>query len=58
MLILTRKSGEAVCIADDICVTVIGVSGKQVRLGIVAPENVPVHREEIYQRIQQGKVRD
>ncbi|VVP56767.1 carbon storage regulator CsrA [Pseudomonas fluorescens] len=58
MLILTRKAGEAVCIADDIRVTVIGVSGQQVRLGIVAPEKVPVHREEIYQRIQQEKVRD
>jgi len=52
MLILTRKSGETIRINDDISVTVLSVSGQQVRLGITAPESVEVHREEIYQRIQ------
>ena len=52
MLILTRKPGETIRINDDISVTVLGVSGQQVRLGITAPESVEVHREEIYQRIQ------
>ncbi|MBP5966799.1 carbon storage regulator CsrA [Pseudomonas iridis] len=52
MLILTRKPGETIRINDDISVTVLGVSGQQVRLGITAPAEVEVHREEIYQRIQ------
>lgn len=55
MLILTRRAGETIRIGDDISVTVLGVSGQQVRLGITAPENVEVHREEIYQRIQAEK---
>jgi len=54
MLILTRKPGETIRINDDISVTVLGVSGQQVRLGIAAPDTVDVHREEIYQRIQAG----
>ncbi|WP_248769170.1 carbon storage regulator CsrA [Pseudomonas sp. MWU12-2345] len=54
MLILTRKTNETIRINDDISVTVLGVSGQQVRLGIAAPESVEVHREEIYQRIQTG----
>ena len=52
MLILTRKPGETIRINDDISVTVLSVSGQQVRLGITAPESVEVHREEIYQRSQ------
>lgn len=52
MLILTRKPGETIRINDDISITVLSVSGMQVRLGIAAPEAVEVHREEIYERIQ------
>ena len=54
MLILTRKVGETIRINDDISVTVLGVKGSQVRLGIEAPEGVAVHREEIFERIQAG----
>lgn len=51
MLILTRRVGESVMIGDEVTVTVLGVKGNQVRLGVNAPRNVAVHREEIYQRI-------
>ena len=52
MLILTRRVGETVVIGDDVTVTVLGVKGNQVRLGINAPRDVAVHREEIYDRIR------
>jgi len=53
LLILTRKLGESITIGDDIKVTVLGVFGRQVRIGIDAPSKVVVHREEIYVKIQQ-----
>ena len=52
MLILTRRVGETIKIGEDITVTVLGVKGNQVRVGVGAPRDVAVHREEIYQRIQ------
>jgi len=55
MLILTRRVGETLVIGDDVTVTVLSVRGNQVRIGVNAPKSVTVHREEIYQRIQQEK---
>jgi carbon storage regulator len=52
MLILTRRVGETLMIGDSVSVTVLGVKGNQVRIGINAPKDVAVHREEIYQRIK------
>ena len=55
MLILTRRVGETLMVGDDVTVTVLGVKGNQVRIGVNAPKDVEVHREEIYQRIQKEK---
>lgn len=52
MLILTRRVGETIKIGEDMEVTVLGVKGAQVRIGVLAPAHVPVHREEIYERIK------
>ncbi len=58
MLILTRRVGEAVMIGDEVTVTVLGVKGNQVRVGVNAPKTVSVHREEIYERIQREEKGD
>jgi carbon storage regulator len=55
MLILTRRLGEAIVIQNDIKVSVLGIKGNQVRLGIDAPKEIQVHREEIYNKIQEEK---
>ena len=58
MLILTRRVGETVMIGNDVTVTVLGVKGNQVRIGINAPKNVAVHREEIFERIKREQEGD
>ena len=58
MLILTRRVGESLMIGDEVTVTVLGVKGNQVRIGVNAPKEVSVHREEIYERIKAEKSGD
>ena len=57
MLVLTRKSGESIAIGNDIRVTVLGITGRHVKLGIAAPSRVLVYREEIYKKIQSENIR-
>ena len=58
MLILTRRVGESLMVGDEVTVTVLGVKGNQVRIGVDAPRDVAVHREEIFKRIQDGETED
>jgi carbon storage regulator len=58
MLVLTRRVGESVIIGDDVVIMVLGVKGNQIRVGINAPRNVAVHREEIYERIKRERQGD
>jgi carbon storage regulator len=55
MLILTRRAGETVIVGNDVAVTIVAVKGNQIRIGISAPKNVPIHREEIYERIRRER---
>jgi len=57
MLVLTRKSGESIAIGNDIRVTILGISGKQAKIGISAPERVLVYREEIFKKIQSENIK-
>ncbi|MCK9193364.1 MAG: carbon storage regulator CsrA [Nevskia sp.] len=58
MLILTRRVGETLVIGDDVTVTVLGIKGNQVRIGVKAPKTVTVHREEIFERIRQERAEE
>lgn len=58
MLILTRKMGESLLVGDDVEITVLSIRGNQVKLGVKAPQDISVHRQEIYQRIKSSKPQD
>lgn len=58
MLVLSRRLGEVLVIGDDIRITVLGISSNQVRIGISAPEHIPVHREEIALRVKAGTIQN
>jgi len=58
VLILTRRRGESIMVGDDVCITVLGIQGNQVRIGVNAPKQVPVHRQEIYERIKATQCAD
>lgn len=58
MLILTRKANETLTIGNEVTVTILGVKGNQVRIGVNAPKEIPVHREEVYNRIKAEKQQD
>ncbi|PIQ44101.1 MAG: carbon storage regulator [Gammaproteobacteria bacterium CG11_big_fil_rev_8_21_14_0_20_46_22] len=58
MLLLTRKINESILIGDNIRVTIKGVNDKRVRIGVLAPDNMPVHREEVYSRLKREQERD
>ena len=57
MLILTRKLGESIAIGDSIKVTLLEVQGKQVKIGVLAPQDIPIHRQEVYEKIQLENLR-
>jgi carbon storage regulator len=58
MLILTRRVGETIMIGDNVTVTILGAKGNQARVGVNAPKDIAVHREEIYERIRQERLRE
>jgi len=58
MLILTRRMNETLVVGDDVRVTVLGINGNQVRIGVKAPRHIPVHREEIYEKIKKQESSD
>jgi len=58
VLILTRRRGESIMVGADVCITVLGIQGNQVRIGVNAPKQVPVHRQEIYERIKATQCAD
>lgn len=55
MLVLTRRIGETIVVGDNVQVTILGLNGNQIRVGVNAPKDIPIHRQEIYERIQKEK---